>query len=132
MSKVAMCISYYDLNHFLKKERLEVDDLEKEQLDEILAYLGMDITTYEVEEVLHRPIYSVNNEPWWGKRFIGYERQDKDWMFSKKSSIENIIASQTDVEHAAELIRMSQQANNTAYVSEQMQRFKPENPEVVI
>lgn len=132
MSKVAMCISYYDLNHFLKKEGLEVDNLKKEQLDEILSYLGMDINTYEVEEVLHRPVYSVNNEPWLGKRFIGYERQDKDWMFSKKSSIENIIASQTDVEHAAELIRMSQQANNTAYVSEQMQRFKPENPEVVI
>ena len=132
MSKVAMCISYYDLNHFLKKEGLEVDNLKKEQLNEILSYLGMDTNTYEVEEVLHRPIYSVNNEPWFGKRFIGYERQDKDWMFSKKSSIENIIASQTDVEHAAELIRMSQQANNTAYVSEQMQRFKPENPEVVI
>lgn len=132
MSKVAMCISYYDLNHFLKKEGLEVEDLKKQQLDEILSYLGMDINTYEVEEVLHRPIYSVNNQPWFGKRFIGYERQDKDWMFSKKSSIENIIASQTDVEHAAELIRMSQQANNTAYVSEQMQRFKPENPEVVI
>lgn len=132
MSKVAMCISYYDLNHFLKKEGLEVDDLKKEQLNEILSYLGMDINTYEVEEVLHRPIYSANNEPWFGKRFIGYERQDKDWMFSKKSSIENIIASQTDVEHAAELIRMSQQANNTAYVSEQMQRFKPENPEVVV
>lgn len=132
MSKVAMSISYYDLNHFLKKEWLEVDDLKKEQLDEILSYLGMDTNTYEVEEVLHRPIYSVNNQPWFGKRFIGYERQDKDWMFSKKSSIENIIASQTDVEHAAELIRMSQQANNTAYVSEQMQRFKPENPEVVV
>ena len=132
MSKVAMCISYYDLNHFLKKEWLEVDDLEKQQLDEILSYLGMDINTYEVEEVLHRPVYSINNEPWYGKRFIGYERQDKDWMFSKKSSIENIIASQTDVEHAAELIRMSQQANNTAYVSERMERFKPENPEVVI
>ena len=132
MSKVAMSISYYDLNHFLKKEWLEVDDLEKQQLDEILAYLGMDTNTYEVEEVLHRPIYSDNNEPWFGKRFIGYERQDKDWMFSKKSSIENIIASQTDVEHAAELIRMSQQANNTAYVSERMERFKPENPEVVI
>ena len=114
MSKVPMAISHYDLNHFLKEEGVTVEDLSEVQLKEVLDYLGMDINSYEAEEVLHRPRYSPNNEPWKGKRLVGWERQDKDWLFSKKSSIENIIASQTDGGHAAELMRMSASGGHTA------------------
>lgn len=114
MSKVPMVMSHYDLNHFLKEEGVTVEDLSEAQLKEVLDFLGMDINTYEVEEVLHRPQYSPNNEPWFGKRIVGWERQDKEWLLSKKSSIENVIASQTDGGHAAELMRMSCQNGHTA------------------
>ena len=114
MSKVPLAISQYDINHCLQKEGLDISDLSDIQIKEVLEFLGMEATSYEVEEVLHRPQYSPNNQPWFGKRFIGWERQDKAWMFSKKSSIENIIASQTDGGHAAELMRMSCQNGHTA------------------
>lgn len=130
--KLPTGISYYDLNYFLSQVEKTVDDLTKEELNEIVFMLGLEKDTWEVEECIHRPKFTPNNSPWKGKRILGYERQDKDWILSKKSSLENIISSQTDMEHVADLVRMSQQANNTAYVSEQMQRFKPENPEVTI
>ena len=114
MSKVPMAISHYDLNHFLKEEGVTVEDLSEVQLKEVLDYLGMDINTYEVEEVLHRPKYTENHQPWQGKRIVGWERQDKQWLLSCKSSIENVIASQTDGGHAAELMRMSCQNGQTA------------------
>ena len=114
MSKVPLAISQYDINHCLQKEGLNISDLSDIQIKEVLEFLGMEATSYEVEEVLHRPQYSPNNQPWFGKRFIGWERQDKAWMFSKKSSIENVIASQTDGGHAAELMRMSCQNGHTA------------------
>ena len=114
MSKVPLAISQYDINHCLQKEGLDISDLSDIQIKEVLEFLGMEATSYEVEEVLHRPQYSPNNQPWFGKRFLGFERQDKSWMFSKKSSIENIIASQTDGGHAAELMRMSCQNGHTA------------------
>lgn len=114
MSKVPMAISHYDLNLFLGKMNTKVDDLSEIDLKQVLDFLGMDINSFEVEEVLHRPKHSTNNTPWFGKRFVGWERQDKDWLLSRKSSIENVIASQTDGGHAAELMRMSCQNGHTA------------------
>ena len=114
MSKVPMAISHYDLNHFLKEEGVTVEDLTEIQLKEVLDFLGMDIHSFEVEEVMHRPKNTPNNAPWKGKRIVGWERQDKDWLFSRKSSVENLIASQTDGGHAAELMRMSCQNGQTA------------------
>lgn len=114
MSKVPMSISHYDLNFFLQNESLTVEDLSDVQLKDVLDFLGMNFSAFEVEEVLHRPRYSPNNEPWFGKRIVGWERQDKEWLLSKKSSIENVIASQTDGGHAAELMRMSCQNGHTA------------------
>lgn len=114
MSKVPMMISHYDLNHFLKEEGVTVEDLSEGQLKEVLDFLGMDINSFEVEEVLHRPKYTENHQPWKGKRIVGWERQDKQWLLGRKSSIENVIASQTDGGHAAELMRMSASGGHTA------------------
>lgn len=123
MSKVPMAISHYDLNFFLKNEGITVDDLSEAQLKEVLNFLGMEDSSHEVEEVMHRPIHSPNNSPWKGKRIVGWERQDKEWMFSKKSSVENIIASQTDGGHAAELMRMSRQSGQTAVMVEHLEKM---------
>lgn len=123
MSKVPLAISQYDINHCLQKEGLDISDLSDIQIKEVLEFLGMDTTDVEIEEVLHRPQYSPNNQPWFGKRFFGFERQDKSWMFSKKSSIENIIASQTDGGHAAELMRMSCQNGQTAVMVDHLEKL---------
>lgn len=121
-SKIPMSVSYYDLNYFLGKEGLTVEDCTKEQIEEILFFLGMEKERYETEEVLHRPLYSLNNEPWKGKRFIGWERQDKEWLFSKKSSIENVIACNDDVEHVQDLMNMSRLSNNTLEIAQHIEK----------
>lgn len=121
-SKIPMSVSYYDLNYFLAKEGLTVEDCTKEQIEEILFFLGMEKERYETEEVLHRPLYSLNNEPWKGKRFIGRERQDKEWLFSKKSSIENVIACNDDVEHVQDLMNMSRLSNNTLEIAQHIEK----------
>lgn len=112
MAKVSFNVSVYDLNHVLSKVGKSVESLSPQELEEILFYVGMDKKGIEVEEVLHRPRYSPNNEPWFGKRWIGFERQDKEWLFSSKSTIENVIQSQTDMDHKRDLVLMSQQSTS--------------------
>lgn len=121
-SKIPMSVSYYDLNYFLGKEGLTIEDCTKEQIEEILFFLGMEKERYETEEVLHRPLYYPNNEPWMGKRFIGWERQDKEWLYSKKSSIENVIACNDDVEHVQDLMNMSRLSNNTLEIAQHIEK----------
>lgn len=121
MSKVVYAVSFYDVNHILKQADKCVDMLAKQEIEQILFYVGMEIPKskeVEVEEVLHRPRYSPNNEPWFGKRWIGFERQDKEWLFSSKCSLENVIQSQDDLEHKKDLVMMSRQSNNTAEMIE--------------
>lgn len=113
MSKIPMSISWFDIEHVLRQADMKMSDLCDEQIEEILFFCGVERGTYEIEEVLHRPRFSVNNEPWSGKRFSGYERQDKEWLFSGKSSIENVIASQTDMHHKRDLMMMSMSSTNT-------------------
>ena len=113
MSKVVYAVSFYDVNHILKQADKCVDMLTEQEIEEILFYIGMDKKGVEVEEVLHRPKYSPNNEPWFGKRFTGFERQDKEWLYGGKCSLDNIIHSQTDLEHKKDLVMMSRQANYT-------------------
>ena len=112
MSKVVYAVSFYDVNHILKQADKCVDMLAEQEIEEILFYIGMEKKGIEVEEVLHRPKYSPNNEPWFGKRWLGFERQDKEWLFSSKSTIENVIQSQTDMDHKRDLVLMSQQSTS--------------------
>ena len=118
MAKVPFNVSVFDLNCFLSKVGMTVEDLSDEELEEILFFVGMDKKGIEVEEVLHRPKFSANNEPWLGKRFTGFERQDKEWLYGGKCSLDNIIHSQTDLDHKRDLVMMSRQSNNTAEMIE--------------
>ena len=113
MSKTPFNVSQYDLNYVLKPTGKQIENLSLGELEEILFFVGMDKKGVEVEEVLHRPKFSVNNEPWLGKRFTGFERQDKEWLYGGKCSLDNIIHSQTDLEHKKDLVMMSRQANYT-------------------
>lgn len=113
MAKVPFNVSEFDLNHVLQETSKTVESLSKEELEEILFYAGMDKKGVEVEKVLHRPKFSPDNEPWLGNRFSGFERQDKEWMNSSKCSLENVIHSQSDLEHKKDLVMMSRQANYT-------------------
>ena len=118
MAKVPFNVSVFDLNCFLSKVGMTVEDLSDAELEEILFFVGMDKKGVEVEEVLHRPKFSTNNEPWLGNRYSGFERQDREWMFSSKCSLENVIHSQTDLDHKRDLVMMSRQSNNTAEMIE--------------
>ena len=118
MSKTPFNVSQYDLNHVLKPTGKQIENLSLEELEEILFFVGMDKKGIEVETVLHRPKYSPNNEPWLGERYSGFERQDREWMFSSKCSLENVIHSQTDLDHKRDLVMMSRQSNNTAEMIE--------------
>ena len=118
MSKTPFNVSQYDLNHVLKPTGKQIENLSPEELEEILFFVGMDKKGVEVEEVLHRPKFSANNEPWLGKRFTGFERQDKEWLYGGKCSLDNIIHSQTDLDHKRDLVMMSRQSNNTAEMIE--------------
>lgn len=109
MAKIPCSVSFYDVNYVLSEINKEVGDLSPIEIQEVLYFLGMDSEGVEVEEVMHRPLHSPNNEPWQGKRFLGVERQDKEWLYSGKSSLENVIASQTDMGHKRDLVKMSQQ-----------------------
>ena len=118
MAKVPFNISEFDLNHVLNQVGKTVESISKEELEEILFYVGMDKKGVEVEEVLHRPKYSPNNEPWLGKRYSGFERQDREWLYGGKSTLDNVISSQTDMDHKRDLVMMSRQSNNTAEMIE--------------
>lgn len=121
MSKVVYAVSFYDVNHILKQADKCVDMLTEKEIEEILFSIGMCKKGVEVEEVLHRPKYSPNNEPWFGKRFTGFERQDKEWMYGGKATLDNVISSQDDLEHKKDLLMMSRQANHTQIAIESKQ-----------
>ena len=118
MAKVPFNVSVFDLNHVLAQVGKSTKDLSQEELETILFQLGMDSKGVEVETVLHRPKYSPNNEPWLGERYSGFERQDREWLYGGKSTLDNVISSQTDLDHKRDLVMMSRQSNNTAEMIE--------------
>lgn len=113
MAKVPFNVSVFDLNRVLAQVDKSTKGLSSEELETILFQLGMDKKGIEVETVLHRPKYSPNNEPWLGERYSGFERQDREWLYGGKSTLDNVISSQTDMEHKKDLLMMSRQANYT-------------------
>ncbi len=117
-----MAVSYYDLNHFLVKVDKVVEDLTKQELEDVLHYIGMERGYKQVEDVLHRPIHG-NKLPWKGKRILGYERRDAEWMCNK-TSLENVIHIQEDVEHKKDLIIMSYVPSTFELCLEKMKEAK--------
>lgn len=120
--KTPMAVSYHDLNHFLEKVDKVVEDLTKQELEDVLHYIGMERGYKQVEDVLHRPIHG-NKLPWKGKRILGYERQDAEWMCNK-TSLENVIHIQGDVEHKKDLIVMSYVPSTFELCLEKMKEAK--------
>lgn len=120
--KTPMAVSYYDLNHFLAKVDKVVEDLTKQELEDVLHYIGMERGYKQVEDVLHRPIYG-DKSPWKGKRILGYERRDAEWMCNK-TSLENVIHIQEDVEHKKDLIIMSYVPSTFELCLEKMKEAK--------
>lgn len=123
MAKVPISLSWYDIEHALEREcGTCLADYPEEEIHKALYSIGFDLKSLEVEEVLHRPRYSTNNEPWNGNRFVAFERQDREWLFSGKSTLENIISAQEDTEHRKDLLLMSVESNNTLDIIEHMER----------
>lgn len=120
--KTPMAVSCYDLNHFLAKVDKVVEDLTKQELEDVLHYIGMERGYKQVEDVLHRPIHG-NKLPWKGKRILGYERRDTEWMCNK-TSLENVIHIQEDVEHKKDLIIMSYVPSTFELCLEKMKEAK--------
>ena len=120
--KTPMAVSYYDLNRFLAKADKAVEDLSKQALEDVLHYIGMERGPKQVEDVLHRPIHG-NKLPWKGKRILGYERRDGEWM-GKGTSLENVIHIQEDVEHKKDLIIMSYVPSTFELCLEKMKEAK--------
>lgn len=118
MAKVPFNVSVFDMDFVLSKVGKSTKDLSNDEVEAILFQVGMDKKGVELEEVLHRPMYTKDNEPWMGGRYSGFERQDKEWLYSGKSTLDNVISSQTDLEHKKDLLMMSRQSNNTAEMIE--------------
>lgn len=124
MAKVPFNISEFDLNHVLNQVGKTVESLTKQEIEDVLFYVGMDKKGVTIEKVLHRPRFSLNNEPWLGNRYSGFERQDREWMNGSKCSLENVIHSQDDLEHKKDLVMMSRQSNNTAEMIETIEEAR--------
>ena len=83
-------LSSYDLEKVLESQgTLTVDSLL-----EVLWSLGFDTQNYEITEqyAYHRPVLAKTSEPWYGKRWIGMERKDAEWVNSKYSSLDVRVA----------------------------------------
>lgn len=104
---VQRAISTYDLLCY-KEAKDAVQKEDKIELEKILYALGLDISEpYELEVVSHRPLMKKDNEPWYGPRYVGNERQDKAYLDSGNSTWENKIDACRDPELRAELINMN-------------------------
>ena len=110
-TKTPISLSLFDIEILLERNGQKLQDYDEESLKEALYSIGFDKKYLEEEVVLHRPIFSPNNQPWHGKRFISFERQDKEWKNYRLCSLENIIGANEDMDHRLDLIRMSQRLN---------------------
>lgn len=83
---------------------------DEEALKEILYSLGFDVYKYgyEYQIVLHRPL--TTNKPIKTGRFIGYERDDEEWLNSGMCSEEKRLGMMylKDKEFVKDLERMSE------------------------
>ena len=83
-------LSSYDLEKVLESH----GTLTGNSLLEVLWSLGFDTQNYEITEqyAYHRPVLAKTSEPWYGKRWIGMERKDAEWVNSKYSSLDVRVA----------------------------------------
>lgn len=95
---------------------------DKKELEKILYSLGLDVKEpYSIESVLHRPLMKKDNEPWFGPRYVGNERQDEAYLKSGSSTWENLIDSSRDPELRAELQKIGRTgSSDLTFVDEQV------------
>ena len=133
MAKVLKTLSMFDVNKVLSDVGKTVEDFTAQEMEDALYSIGFDRKGIEIEhDILHRPIFSYNNQPWSGSRIIGFERQDKEWLFSGKATLDNIISGQSDSSHRKDLMTMSTQSNNTAAICSHMENKRDVNKKEVI
>ena len=122
-TKTPISISLFDIGVLLERNGASLKDYSDDNLKEALYSIGFDKKYLEEEVVMHRPIFSPNNQPWYGKRFISFERQDKEWKQHRLCSLENIIGANEDMDHRIDLIRMSQRMNTLDIVEKEVAPF---------
>jgi len=104
-------ISLYDLMQYdvAKKAILNED---KKTLEAVLYSLGLDTEQpYHIDECNHRPLTKKDNTPWFGGRYNGVERTDRQWELSGNMSWECKVACIRDPELRSELIMMGNQGS---------------------
>ena len=122
-TKTPISVSLFDIEVLLERNGAALEDYSDDVLKEALYSIGFDKKYLEEEVVMHRPIFSPNNQPWYGKRFISFERQDKEWKQHRLCSLENIIGANEDMDHRIDLIRMSQRMNTLDIVEKEVAPF---------
>lgn len=122
-TKTPISVSLFDIEVLLERNGASLKDYSDDNLKEALYSIGFDKKYLEEEVVMHRPIFSPNNQPWYGKRFISFERQDKEWKQHRLCSLENIIGANEDMDHRIDLIRMSQRMNTLDIVEKEVAPF---------
>lgn len=105
-------ISFYDLMQYPEAKQAILNNDEK-AMKKVLYSLGLDTNEfYEVVDCYHRPLTKKGNEPWYGSRYVGVERQDKAYLESGNSSWENIVDSTGDIGLKLQLEQMSKQGSS--------------------
>lgn len=105
-------ISFYDLMQYPEAKQAILNNDEK-AMKKVLYSLGLDINEFfEVVNCYHRPLTKKDNEPWYGSRYVGVERQDKAYLESGNSSWENIVDSTSDIGLKLQLEQMSRQGSS--------------------
>lgn len=105
-------ISFYDLMQYPEAKKAILDNDEK-AMKKVLYSLGLDTNEYfEIVDCYHRPLTKKGNEPWYGSRYVGVERQDKAYLESGNSSWENIVDSTVDIGLKLQLEQMSKQGSS--------------------
>ena len=122
-TKTPISVSLFDIEVLLERNGASLKGYSDDNLKEALYSIGFDKKYLEEEVVMHRPIFSPNNQPWYGKRFISFERQDKEWKQHRLCSLENIIGANEDMDHRIDLIRMSQRMNTLDIVEKEVAPF---------
>jgi hypothetical protein len=108
-------VSLYDIMNSPEGAALVRDGTE-EQFLEFMSTIGFDTTKpIERQECYHRPLSSKTNEPQFGMRFVGTERNDEGWRTSGRWSLDARLEEyrQNDFELYKEMYQMSYHFNHT-------------------
>jgi hypothetical protein len=111
-------ISLYDIMATPEGVAMVRDGTEEEFL-QFLFTIGFDTNKpVERQEVYHRPITAKTNEPQFGMRFVGTERNDDDWKKSGGWSLDARLEEYraNDFELYKELYQMSYTHNFTGAI----------------